>query len=79
MPVIELFEGIKILIFSNDHNPPHFHVYYANYKAMIEISSLKIIKGDLPNKQYQKVVEWASLRQKELLDYFETLNPQLRK
>jgi hypothetical protein len=79
MPVIELFEGIKILIFSNDHNPPHFHVYYANYKAMIEISSLKIIKGDLPNKQYHRVVEWASLRQKELLDYFETLNPQLRK
>ena len=79
MPVIELFEGIKILIFSNDHNPPHFHVYYANYKAMIEISSLKIIRGDLPNKQYQKVVEWASSRQKELLDYFETLNPQLRK
>ena len=79
MPVIELFEGIKILIFSNDHNPPHFHVYYANYKAMIEISSLKLIKGDLPNKQYQKVAEWASLRQKELLDYFETLNPQLRK
>ena len=79
MPLIELFEGIKILIFSNDHNPPHFHVYYANYKAMIEISSLKIIKGDLPNKQSQKVVEWASLRQKELLDYFEKLNPQLRK
>lgn len=79
MPVIELFEGIKILIFSNDHNPPHFHVYYANYKAMIEISSLKIIRGEIPNRQYHKVVEWASLRQKELLDYFEILNPQLRK
>ena len=46
---------------------------------MIEISSLKIMKGEIPNKQYHKVVEWAALRQKELLDYFEILNPQLRK
>jgi Domain of unknown function (DUF4160) len=75
MPVIELFDGIKILLFANDHNPPHFHVYYASDKAMIEISTLKIIRGDLPNKQYNKVVEWAILRQEELLE----LNPQLRK
>ena len=79
MPVIELFEGIKILMFANDHNPPHFHVYYASFKAMIEISSLQIIRGGLPNKQYHKVVEWAELRQQELLEDFINLNPQLRK
>ncbi|MEA5459012.1 DUF4160 domain-containing protein [Arcicella sp. LKC2W] len=79
MPVIELFEGIKILMFANDHNPPHFHVYYASFKAMIEISSLQIIRGELPNKQYHKVVEWAELRQQELLEDFINLNPQLRK
>ncbi|PWK28676.1 uncharacterized protein DUF4160 [Arcicella aurantiaca] len=67
MPVIELFEGIKILMFANDYNPPHFHVYYASFKAMVEISSLQIIRGELPNKQYHKVVEWAELRQQELL------------
>ena len=46
---------------------------------MIEISTLKIIRGEIPNKQYHKVFEWASLGQQELLEYFETLNPQLRK
>ena len=79
MPLIELFDGIKILLFANDNNPPHFHVYYANYKAMIEISSLEIMRGNLPNKQYHKVVEWAESRQEELLADFVKLNPQLRK
>lgn len=79
MPLIELFDGIKILLFANDHNPPHFHVYYANYKAMIEISSLEIMRGNLPNKQHHKVVEWAESRQEELLADFVKLNPQLRK
>jgi len=79
MPVIELIDGIKILLFANDHNPPHFHVYYAGYKAMIEISSLEIIRGNLPNKQYHKVVEWAESRQQALLEEFLKLNPQLRR
>ena len=79
MPVIELLDGIKILLFANDHNPPHFHVYYAGYKAMIEISSLETIRGNLPTKQHNKVVEWAESRQEELLEGFLKLNPQLRK
>ena len=50
MPIINFFDGIKVLLFSNDHLPPHFHVYFAEYKAMIEIESLDIIRGNLPPK-----------------------------
>ena len=79
MPIISFFDGIKVLLFSNDHLPPHFHVYFAEYKAMIEIESLDIIRGNLPPKQYNKAVDWAKLNQENLLETFYQLNPSLRK
>ncbi len=78
MPIINFFDGIKILIFSNDHLPPHFHIYYAEFKAIIEIKSLVMIKGELPTKQLNKVIEWAKLNQEDLLKTFYQLNPNLR-
>jgi Domain of unknown function (DUF4160) len=79
MPIFNFFDGIKILLFANDHLPPHFHIYYAEYKAMMEIESLNIIRGELPTKQLNKVVEWAKPNQKNLLETFFQLNPSLRK
>ncbi|MFN3488774.1 MAG: DUF4160 domain-containing protein [Emticicia sp.] len=79
MPIISFFDGIKVLLFSNNHLPPHFHVYYAEYKALIAIDSLQIMRGDLPTKQLNKVVEWAGLNKENLLETFYQLNPSLRK
>jgi len=33
MPEISRFLGIVIYMYFNDHNPPHFHAVYNNYKA----------------------------------------------
>jgi hypothetical protein len=79
MPTIETIDGIKILLYSNDHVPPHFHVWYGEYRAMIDIQTLKIIKGELPNKALSKVIEWAENNQADLLENFYELNPHLRK
>lgn len=79
MPTIETIDGIKILLYSNDHAPPHFHVWYGEYKAMIDIETLDIIKGELPSKAMKKVVVWAKNNQTELLENFYELNPHLRK
>ncbi|MDE6103630.1 MAG: DUF4160 domain-containing protein, partial [Oscillospiraceae bacterium] len=37
MPEISLFYGIRVTMYYEDHNPPHFHVEYAGRKAMIDI------------------------------------------
>jgi len=54
-------------MYFDDHNPPHFHAQYANYKASICIKNFTILEGYLPPKAHSLVVEWASLHQKELL------------
>jgi hypothetical protein len=48
MPEISRFYGIIIRMFYNDHNPPHFHVIYQEDEALIEITALEILEGNLP-------------------------------
>lgn len=42
-------------MFFDDHAPPHFHVQYNEYNAIVEIESGEIIRGSLPPKQLKYV------------------------
>jgi phosphomannomutase len=68
MPEISRFFGIIIAVFYNEHNPPHFHARYGEYKVAIDIKSLKILEGKLPGRALGLVIEWASQHQDELLE-----------
>lgn len=50
-----------------EHNPPHFHVYYNEYKASVDIRTCEIIEGNLPRKQQKLTLAWAELHQEELM------------
>ncbi len=54
-------------MYPDDHNPPHFHVSYGEYKAIIEINNFALLKGNLPPKALSLVVEWSVLHKEELL------------
>ena len=45
MPEISLFYGIKISMNWSEHNPPHFHAEYADYKASVLIEDDIISAG----------------------------------
>ena len=77
MPTVEIVDGIKINIYSNEHPPPHFHAIYAGFEAMIEISTLEVLKGKLPSNQFRKIKKWANEHQNALVDIFKQLNPNL--
>ncbi len=47
--------------------PPHFHVYYAEYKAKVDIRTCDIIDGKLPKKQIKLVLAWAEVHQEDLM------------
>jgi len=55
-------------MYFDEHNPPHFHVKYNDYKAVMEIKTLNILAGNLPVKVRNLVAEWAELHQLELLE-----------
>jgi hypothetical protein len=68
MPTISMFFGIIIRMYFSpgEHNPPHFHAYYNEYKASFSLESLEIIDGELPRKQKRLVLAWAELHIDEL-------------
>ena len=67
MPEICRFYGIVITMYWNDHNPPHFHAIYGEFKATIDIRSLSISEGSLPRRASQLVLDWPELHQQELV------------
>lgn len=66
MPEISRFLGIVITMYFKDHNPPHFHVQYNDFKAQVVIETLGVLAGHLPPKVLSLVVEWAALHRDEL-------------
>ena len=54
-----------------EHPPPHFHVYFAEYKATVDIRTCEIIHSNLPGKQTKLVLAWAELHQDELMANWE--------
>lgn len=80
MPTISMFYGIIIRMYCSpeEHNPPHFHAYYAEHKAIIDINTCELKEGSLPKKQLKLVLAWAELKQEELkADWELAMNSEL--
>ena len=71
MPTISMFYGIVIRMYNNgEHNPPHFHAIYQEYRASFSIDG-ELLKGEMPRKQTRLITAWAELHKEELLANWE--------
>jgi hypothetical protein len=68
MPEISRFFGMVIMMYYDDHAPPHFHVHYGEHKAIIAIEETVILDGYLPVRAFRLIAEWTSLHRGELVD-----------
>ena len=67
MPEISRFYGIIIKMIYQDtgqHNKPHVHVYYGDYRASVGIDG-ELLAGSLPVKQMKLVSAWLTLHEDE--------------
>jgi hypothetical protein len=67
MPEISRFYGIIIYMFFSEHNPPHFHVKYQEYEAILDIEN-GVVHGDMPRRALNLIFEWLDLHKIELLE-----------
>ena len=74
MPEISRFYGITIKMYflSSEHNPPHIHAIYNKNVAIINIQTLEIIEGELPNRALRLVKEWIYLHRNEIKEIWNT-------
>ena len=66
MPIISIFYGIIVRMYFRDHNPPHFHAEYQDYKITIDLEG-NVLKGEFPQAQLRMVLAWLEIHREELL------------
>ena len=66
VPRISEFYGIVIVMYFDDHPPPHFHARYGEHQAQIIIATGEILRGFLPRRALRLVQEWTELHREDL-------------
>ena len=51
----------------SDHNPPHFHAWYGDYKVTVGIKD-SLVKGEMPGRALRLILEWLDLHREELMN-----------
>ena len=76
MPVLSRFFGIIVTMYHErgQHERPHFHARYGEYKASIAIDPPVVMAGSLPRRQERLVLAWAELHRDELLENWRRLD-----
>ncbi len=64
-------------MFYNDHNPPHFHANYGEYRVVISITD-EIVDGYMPKRALKLVFDWMDLHKEELLSNWEKCQNGIR-
>lgn len=78
MPVVDLINGIKILIYNGDHRPPHIHARYNEFEVLITIDTQEIYAGEMPGRQLKTVFDWLAGNSDYAMTVFYELNPGLK-
>ena len=70
MPEISRFYGIIIQMFFNEHNPPHFHAEYGEFRISINLDN-EVVKGFMPKRALKLIFEWMELNRNEIIENWE--------
>jgi Domain of unknown function (DUF4160) len=75
MPTLANFGSCSLTMYAGDHPPPHFHIR-ANHggEALVDISSLEILRGKLARREVQEAMDWAANHQDFLMQTWKELN-----
>ena len=66
MPTIAIIEGVRIVIFLNDHLPPHLHALFAGQEAKFSIATGEVLSGKLPRAKRETVQTWLAANREEV-------------
>ena len=68
MPTIHRGAGWKILIFANDHSPPHVHIVSAEHDVQIGIADDLVLRGSMrAMRELADAMQWVREHRGQLL------------
>jgi hypothetical protein len=67
MPTVKNFGSYRIMLFAEDHNPPHVHVIGPDFQAKVRIGDAAIFAGAIPPRHRRQALEWIAANRGRLL------------
>jgi hypothetical protein len=75
MGKLATIRNIHIRVYANDHLPPHFHVIAPDFEALVEISTMSILAGNIPTAG-KEAMEWAIANRALIVVEWNRINPR---
>ena len=60
MPTLCRIGSIRICMYIDDHNPPHFHALEGQRAVQMKIVDLTVLAGGLSPVHMRRVLDWAA-------------------
>ena len=76
MPTIIKQDGFRIVIWPNDHLPPHVHVFKSDAEVKIELVEPRVfnVEGKISNRDLAKALNLVIEHQVELLEKWKEIH-----
>lgn len=75
MPIIQRFDNSRVLIYLDDHPPPHVHVKLRDGReCTVELGGLEI-KGRVADREIREALDWIEANQDFLFLQWRRNNP----
>jgi len=80
MPTVHREDGLRLVIYPNDHLPCHVHVFRGDGEVIIQLGSktetplIDQIYGDISNKDIAKALEIVQANQVKLLELWKSIH-----
>jgi hypothetical protein len=74
MPIIAVVAGVKIYMYREDHNPPHFHARNSGDEEVFNLKG-ESLRGKINKKKRKKVRKWAKENEDFLKEKWNEYNP----
>ena len=67
MPTVKNFGSYRIMLFAEDHNPPHVHVVGRDFQAKVRIREGTVMIGTIPSRHRRQALTWIDENRDHLL------------
>ena len=75
MAKLATIRNIIIKVYGDDHLPPHFHIIGTDFQALVEISTMTILAGNLPSSG-RDAMDWSVANKNLIAAEWNRINPR---
>lgn len=74
--VVDRVRGLKVVIYANEHPPPHFHVIQNGGKASFALDDGRMLEASGSTRHFQKNIEAYYINNREkLIEFWNSTRP----